>query len=129
MDYFRKIEKIDNDLSWNIPETAKGSLNLVGGNISHFNTEIKIAEFLEKNYPLKSLNLVLPDSLKKTLPDLPNFIFLPSTDSGSFSSRPRRHPKLRRLQSLAWRFFQKHHHQNRYKKRLRNFRKTSAFNS
>ena len=85
MEYFEKIEKAPtNDLAWNIPEQKQGSINIIGGNSQSFRTEIKIAEFLSEKYPLRDVNLILPDSLKNQLPPLPNFQFLPSTDSGSF---------------------------------------------
>ncbi len=86
MDFFSKIEaKPDPDLTWNVPEQKQGRLNIIGGNIQSFRTEIKIAEFVTQNYPLENVNIVLPDALKTKLPDLPNFIFLSSTDSGSFA--------------------------------------------
>ncbi len=86
MDFFSKIEtKPDPDLTWNIPEQKQGGLNIIGGNAQSFRTEIKIAEFATQNYPLENINIVFPDALKAKLPDLPNFIFLSSTDSGSFA--------------------------------------------
>ena len=78
MDYFEKIttrpEYADNML-WNIPEQPQGDLNIIGGNSNSFNTEIKIAEFLSKNYPIKNLKNILPDALKNKLPPLDNFLF------------------------------------------------------
>ena len=86
MDYFHKVDsKNYQDLLWNIPEQPLGDVNVVGGHLASFRTPMKIAEFLAQNYPLKNTNLVLPDALKNKLPPLPNFIFLPSTDSGSFA--------------------------------------------
>ena len=85
MDYFEKIEVQKEDLTWNIPETNQGSVNVIGGNSKHFKTEIKTTEFISK-YPIKSLKLILPNSLKSQLPNLPNFTFLESTDSGSFAN-------------------------------------------
>lgn len=85
MDYLHKIT--DNpygDLLWNIPEQASGSINIIGGNASSFRTPVKVAEFLAKSYPLKSVQLVLPDALSAKVPPLDNFIFLSSTESGSF---------------------------------------------
>ena len=38
-----------------------------------------------EKYPVETINVVLPDALKDKMPPLPNFVFLPSTDSGSFS--------------------------------------------
>lgn len=85
MDYFAKIE--DNtfeDLKWNLPEQKRGAINIIGGNIQSFRTEVRTAEFLVANYPIKEVRLVLPDALKSSLPDLPNLCFLPATESGSF---------------------------------------------
>ena len=85
MDYFEKLEKNPSeDLKWNIPERAQGSVNVIGGNAGSFRTEIKVAEWLAGNYPVKEVNVVLPDALKGKLPELPNFQFLPSVESGSF---------------------------------------------
>lgn len=86
MDYFEKIEnKPNEDLLWNIPERKQGKVNIIGGNLQNFRTPVKTAEFLGANYPIETVNVVLPDALSSKLPPLPNFIFLPSTDSGSFS--------------------------------------------
>lgn len=84
MDYFEKLDtKPDEDLSWNIPEQKQGSVNIIGGSLQNFRTEIKTAEFLSNNYPLKEVRLILPDTLKNKLPPLPNFTFVPATESGS----------------------------------------------
>lgn len=86
MDYFSKIEEnFYQDLKWNLPEQKHGTVNVIGGNAQSFRTEIRTAEFLSANYPVKEVRLILPDSLKNSLPELPNTTFLPSTDSGSFS--------------------------------------------
>ena len=86
MDYFTKIEaKPKDDLTWNIPEKKQGVVNIIGGNSRSFKTEVKVAEFLSEKYPVETVNLVLPDSLKNSLPTLSNFLFLPSTESGSFA--------------------------------------------
>ena len=86
MDYF---EKLDNnpyeDLRWNIPERSQGLVNIIGGNSGHFRTEVKVAEFLNAKYPLQEVYVVMPDELRNKLPNLPNFQFLPSTDTGSFA--------------------------------------------
>lgn len=87
MDYFEKIERpLDTDLTWNIPDRKQGSVNIIGGNSQHFNTEIRISELMDKNYPIENLHTVLPDALETKLPPLPNFVFLESTDSGSFAN-------------------------------------------
>ena len=86
MDYFKKLdEKPVEDLTWNIPEKKQGKINIIGGNSQSFRAEVKVAEFLSTKYPIETLNLVLPDALKGKLPPLPNFVFLKSTDSGSFA--------------------------------------------
>lgn len=86
MDYFEKLEKNPyEDLRWNIPERKQGTVNIVGGNLNHFRTEVNTAEYLNANYPVEKVNLVLPDSLKNKLPPLDNFQFLPSIDSGSLA--------------------------------------------
>lgn len=86
MDYFEKIEtKPSEDLAWNIPERKQGSVNIIGGNAQNFKTPVRVAEFLGEKYPVETVNVVLPDALSGKLPSLPNFVFLPSTDSGSFS--------------------------------------------
>lgn len=89
MDYFEKITaRPKDDLTWNIPERKKGSMNIIGGNSQNFRTEVKIAEFATASYPIEQVNLILPDALKPKLPPLDNFRFLPSTDSGSFADAP-----------------------------------------
>ena len=86
MDYFKKIEDGPlEDLTWNIPERKQGTVNIIGGNSQNFRTPVKTAEFLGSKYPVENINVILPDALKEKLPPLPNFVFLPSTESGSFS--------------------------------------------
>ena len=85
MEFLEKIESADQDLFWNIPEKAQGSVNIIGGNLQSFRTPVKIAEFLGANYPLETVKLILPDVLKNKLPPLPNLVFLKSTDSGSLA--------------------------------------------
>ena len=86
MDYFKKVEDGPlEDLTWNIPERKQGTVNIIGGNSQNFRTPVKTAEFLSGKYPVENINVILPDALKEKLPPLPNFVFLPSTESGSFS--------------------------------------------
>ncbi len=73
------------DLFWNLPETKKGTVNVLGGNAQSFQTVVRTAEFLAQHYPVATVNVVLPDSLRSKLPNLPNFQFLPATSTGSFS--------------------------------------------
>lgn len=85
MDYLNKIEQnIFSDLHWNIPEQNQGIVSIIGGNSQSFRSSIKVAEFLKENYPIKKVNLVLPDALKSILPTVEDLEFLPSTESGSF---------------------------------------------
>ena len=85
MDYFSKTRKLGNDdLSWNIPERKQGIVNVVGGNSKNFESEVRISEYLGQKYPIEKLSTVLPDALKSELPPLDNFVFLSSTNSGSF---------------------------------------------
>ena len=86
MEYLKRIEKPNTDMLWNIPEQAHGQINVIGGNAQNFRTPVKLAEYLSANYPLKTVNLVLPDALTDKLPPLPNLIFLKSTDSGSLAN-------------------------------------------
>ena len=86
MDYFEKIEtKPESDLTWNLPERRSGNIKIIGGSSNSFRTEIKTAEYLYNNYPVDT-TLVFPDSLKSRLPDLPNIVYVDSTDSGSFAN-------------------------------------------
>lgn len=85
MDYFEKIDKNPyEDLKWNIPDRKQGTVNVIGGNAQNFRTEVKIAEFLGAEYPVDVVKVVMPESLKSKLPPLPNFVFLPDTESGTF---------------------------------------------
>ncbi len=87
MDYFEKIEeKPSEDLGWNIPDRKLGVVNVIGGNTQNFRAEVKVSEFLSEKYPIETINTILPDSLKEKLPPLPNFVFLKSTDVGSFAN-------------------------------------------
>ena len=87
MDYWKKIDKNPyEDLYWNIPERPEGQVNIIGGNSKSFNAEARVAERLGRDYQFQKLNIVLPNALEKQLPKFDNFVFLSSTDSGSFSS-------------------------------------------
>ena len=86
MDYFHKYEANPfAELAWNIPDQKKGSLLVLGGNTQGFQNVVKTAEMLAKNFPIEDLKVALPEKLKNTLPPLPNLIFLPATDTGSFT--------------------------------------------
>ena len=86
MDYFKKLEGNPyEDLKWNVPERKQGIVNVIGGNAQRFRDEVKAAEFLSGTYPVETVRLILPDALRRKLPEMPNFTFLPSSDSGSFT--------------------------------------------
>ena len=86
MEYFEKLEGNPyEDLKWNVPERKQGIVNVIGGNAQRFRDEVKVAEFLSGTYPVETVRLILPDALKGKLPEMPNFTFLPSSDSGSFT--------------------------------------------
>lgn len=87
MEYLEKITKNPyKDLFWNIPsEQKKGVAAVIGGNGQNFKIPMKTAEFLDANFPLKEVKVVLPDVLKPKLPPLPDLVFLKTTDTGSFS--------------------------------------------
>lgn len=88
--YWKKLTsaKEYSDLEWNIPEQKTGVINLIGGNSASFSTVVHSAEFLINKFPIKTLNIFLPDVLKSKLPPAPNLFFLPSTTSGSFAKSP-----------------------------------------
>lgn len=73
------------DLFWNLPEVKKRSANVIGGNLQNFQTVVRTAEFLASHFPLESVSAIIPETLRSKVPDLPNFQFLPATDSGSFN--------------------------------------------
>lgn len=87
-DYWQKIDKNPyENLLWNIPEQKQGIINIFGGNAKNCKTEIQIAEFIIQNFSIKEVNNILPSALEKELPKLDNFVFLPSTESGSIKSQ------------------------------------------
>lgn len=89
LSYWQKqLKPLYPDLSWNIPEQKTGSINIVGGNAQGFSTVVRIAEFVASHYPFRETKIVLPDSLKKSLPVNTNINFAPSTESGSFAKSP-----------------------------------------
>ena len=89
LSYWKKqLTPLFPDLSWNIPEQKTGSTNIIGGNAQGFATTIRISEFLASHYPLRTVKVTLPDSLKKSLPVSANINFTPSTESGSFAKSP-----------------------------------------
>ena len=86
--YFEKIDTAPtDDLLWNLPEQKQGIVNIIGGNAQNFRTSTRVGEYLADKYPIKTVNLVLPDALKDKLPPLENFVFLPSTEAGSLAGK------------------------------------------
>ena len=86
-DYLQKFEENPySEVFWNIPERKQGNISVVGGNAQMFRATAKIAEYLETNFPLERVSLVLPDALKDKLPPLENLVWLGSTSTGSFAN-------------------------------------------
>ena len=84
MDYMHKYtENPFEDLYWNLGEQRKETINIIGGNSQNFRTSEKVSGFIAEKYKV-DVKVVLPDALKGKLPPLPNIIYMPSTDSGSF---------------------------------------------
>ncbi len=73
------------DLAWNIPEQKTGTISVVGGNAQSFSGVVRTAEYLTHTFPIKHVNLILPDALRSKLPSLENLSFTASTTSGSFA--------------------------------------------
>lgn len=86
MEYFEKVEEsLAEDLLWNVPERKQGVLNVIGGNGQNFRTPVKVAEYLAEKYPVETVNVVLPETLRGKLPPMENFKFLPATENGAFN--------------------------------------------
>ncbi len=84
--YWRKqTSPLFSDLIWNIPEQKTGEISLIGGNRQNFSAVVRIAEFLSQTFPLRDVNILLPDALRGQLPPLANVNFATSTESGSFA--------------------------------------------
>lgn len=73
------------DLAWNIPEQKTGTIAVIGGNAQNFSNIVRTAEYLTHTFPIKHVNLILPDVLRSKLPSLENLNFTASTTSGSFA--------------------------------------------
>ena len=83
------LHKLDNNpytnIAWNVPEQKQGKLAVIGGNSQSFRTPVRVAEWVSKNYPVREVQVVLPDALASKLPELPSVTYLHSTESGSFA--------------------------------------------
>lgn len=90
LSYWQKQDKklLFSDLSWNIPEQKTGIISVVGGNSQNFASAVRSSEYLSQNFPVSEVRTILPDTLRSKLPPLSNFIFTPSTESGSFAKSP-----------------------------------------
>ena len=83
--YWQKQERpLFSDLEWNFPEKKQGSVSVIGGNSQSFSIVNSVSTYLSTNFPIETINSVLPDALKSKLPPVPSIKLLPSTDSGSF---------------------------------------------
>lgn len=88
LDYWQKQTRkkpLYPDLLWNLPEQKQGSISVIGGNSQSFASAYRTSEYLQNHFTLKTVQLVLPDALRGSLPPLSNITFTPSTDSGSFA--------------------------------------------
>ncbi len=83
MDFFEKVEKLAEDLSWNVPEQKRGRIEVIGGSKGSFRAVVKTAEFVAGKYPVKEVEMVVPESLRGVLPELPNVKFVGATESGA----------------------------------------------
>ncbi len=83
--WHKQTQPLFDNLIWNIPEQKTGHVAIVGGNSQNFSSVIRVSEFINQSFPIKTLTTVLPDALRGKLPPLPNLDFLPSTTSGSFA--------------------------------------------
>ena len=87
--YWKKQEKpLFEDCKWNIPEQKTGRVAVVGGNAQTFSSIVRMAEELVADFPVKTVEMILPEALRGKLPILENVTFLPATASGSFSKSP-----------------------------------------
>jgi len=76
------------NLDWNFPEQKTDTIAVIGGNSQNFRVPVRLSEYLTK-FPFKNITSILPDALRPKFPDhLPNLIFTPSTESGSFAESP-----------------------------------------
>lgn len=88
--YWKKqLKPLFENLTWNTPEQKQGTIALIGGNSQSFHTIERTASHLTNKFPLKTIEIILPDSLEHKLPPLDNIHFLPSTTSGSFANSAR----------------------------------------
>ncbi len=84
--YWQKQEEpLFKDLEWNFPEQKTGTISVIGGNSQNFSTIIRTSEFIKKNFPFRTVQTILPESLRSKFPTVfPDVIFSSATPSGSF---------------------------------------------
>lgn len=84
--YWQKQEKpLFKDLEWNFPEQKSDTISIIGGNSQNFSNIIRTSEFVKNNFPFKTVQTVLPESLRTKFPTVfPDIIFSSATPSGSF---------------------------------------------
>lgn len=81
----KQIQPLFADLIWNLPEQKSGTLTIIGGNSQNFSAPIHLGEFINQHLPFRTTKILLPDVLRSKVPPVPDFIFSPSTTSGSFA--------------------------------------------
>lgn len=87
--YWKKQERpLFSDLEWNFPEQKQGSVSVVGGNVQNFSSVNRASESLIRDFPIREVFSILPDSLRSKLPPVPSLVYYPSTESGSFRKSP-----------------------------------------
>lgn len=74
--WHKQTQPLFDNLIWNIPEQKTGHVAIVGGNSQNFSSVIRVSEFINQSFPIKTLTTVLPDALRGKLPPLPNLDFL-----------------------------------------------------
>jgi len=90
-DYWQRQEEkspLFKDVLWNKPEqkSKSGKLIIIGGSVHGFRSVVNAYQIANEN-GAGQVKVVLPDKLKKQLPpDFSDGIFLPSNDSGGFST-------------------------------------------
>ena len=86
LDYVRKQEKaLFSDLAWNFPEQKQGLVMIIGGNSQNFSAVNRSMDRLSRDFPVREVVAGLPESLRRKLPPVPNLMFFPATESGSFA--------------------------------------------
>lgn len=73
------------DLAWNIPEQKTGHVLVVGGSAQSFANTMRSAEYLANHFPIRNVELILPDALRNKVPALANVNFTTATTNGAFA--------------------------------------------